>query len=130
MKVLCCLAGILCVVVLQGCVSWTHPSVKGLDEKSYSVIYIEDIRFSIKEFDGKGIGFEKITTVDNLKLPAGEHTLSVLYDQINISTSAITKRIKLEPGHKYKMVGEIDAQSRLWTFHLIKDADSSHADLH
>lgn len=130
MKALSYLIGILCAVVLQGCVSYTHPSVKGLDEKSYSVIYIEDIRFSIKEFDGKGIGLEKVTTVDNLKLPAGEHTLTVLYDQIYISTSTITKRIKLEPGHKYKMVGEIDAKNSQWTFHLIKDADSSHADLH
>jgi len=114
--------------LLMGCVSYNHPSIKGMSEKSYAIVFANDLRFSITAFDGKEIFLKKITSVNKLSLPSGEHAITALYDQVTISTKPITKIVILEPGVKYDLVGEIDSQNSRWNFHIVSQSDGSYAD--
>ena len=109
--------GMISVLFLVACISYTDPRVKNMEPSQVAVVEL-DISLNVLEIDGQKGPPNWLTSVDELKLPPGKHSLKVIWDNINIKTQPLTISVELEPGQRYYLFRVMDIERGTWSAKL------------
>ena len=98
---------------MGGCVSYTDPKLKGLDESQYATVSV-DLSLNIEEIDGEKVPLNWLTTIDTFRLAPGPHVFKIAWDNVNIRSEPIILEVGLEAGKKYNLLRTADQSNRTW----------------
>lgn len=116
------IVSLLAVFTLVGCISYTDPSVKNLNEDQYAVIYL-DISLNVVELDGKKVPLNWLTSIDELKLTPGKHSFKIIWDNVDIKTTPTNFDFELEAGAKYDLYRITNTENHTWSYNLERKSD-------